>query len=552
MIRNLHIENYALIRSLHINFDNGFTVITGETGAGKSILLGAIALILGNRADVSLLYEKSKKCFVEGEFDIQNLDLLSFFNDNDLDYQDITTLRREITESGKSRAFINDTPVNLQTLKELAVKLVDIHSQHQNLLLNNGEFRLNVLDQYAKIEGELKEYKKLLSQYRHLESEWKELVEKQHQAEQEKDYLEYLAAEFEKANLVAGEQEEIEKKIATLSNADLIKSKLFASSQLLSEQENNVLQQLLLVKNYSTEIAPFNADVEAISVRLDALYTELKDVAYDVAKIESNVEINPEELEQLQLRLDFIYFMQQKHHLNSVEELLHKKLEIEEKLSLYNDNEEDMVRLKQQMDAGYELAFAKASSLSSLRHAAKESLENDIVATLHLLGMKDACFMVEIESGANLTATGLDKVSFLFSANKGVVPEEIEKVASGGELSRLMLAIKSIISESSLLPTVIFDEIDTGISGEVAAKVANLMKDISAKRQLLAITHLPQIASKGRLHYYVYKEVVQDKTFTNIRQIVDDERVEEIAKLMSAEKVTDSARKAASELLYVK
>ncbi len=552
MIRNLHIENYALIRSLHINFDNGFTVITGETGAGKSILLGAIALILGNRADASLLYEKSKKCFVEGEFDIQNLDLLSFFNDNDLDYQDITTLRREITESGKSRAFINDTPVNLQTLKELAVKLVDIHSQHQNLLLNNGEFRLNVLDQYAKIEGELKEYKKLLSQYRHLESEWKELVEKQHQAEQEKDYLEYLAAEFEKANLVAGEQEEIEKKIATLSNADLIKSKLFASSQLLSEQENNVLQQLLLVKNYSTEIAPFNADVEAISVRLDALYTELKDVAYDVAKIESNVEINPEELEQLQLRLDFIYFMQQKHHLNSVEELLHKKLEIEEKLSLYNDNEEDMVRLKQQMDAGYELAFAKASSLSSLRHAAKESLENDIVATLHLLGMKDACFMVEIESGANLTATGLDKVSFLFSANKGVVPEEIEKVASGGELSRLMLAIKSIISESSLLPTVIFDEIDTGISGEVAAKVANLMKDISAKRQLLAITHLPQIASKGRLHYYVYKEVVQDKTFTNIRQIVDDERVEEIAKLMSAEKVTDSARKAASELLYVK
>lgn len=552
MIRNLHIENYALIRSLHINFDNGFTVITGETGAGKSILLGAIALILGNRADASLLYEKSKKCFVEGEFDIQNLDLLPFFNDNDLDYQDITTLRREITESGKSRAFINDTPVNLQTLKELAVKLVDIHSQHQNLLLNNGEFRLNVLDQYAKIEADLKEYKKLLSQFRHLESEWKELVEKQHQAEQEKDYLEYLAAEFEKANLVAGEQEEIEKKIATLSNADLIKSKLFSSSQLLSEQENNILQQLLQVKNYGLEIAPFNADVEAISLRLDALYTELKDIAYDVAKIENNVEINPEELEQLQLRLDFIYFMQQKHHLNSVEELLNKKIEIEEKLSLYNDNEEAIVRLKQQMDEGYELAFAKASSLSSLRHAAKESLQNDIVATLHLIGMKDACFIVEIESGANLTATGLDKVSFLFSANKGVVPEEIEKVASGGELSRLMLAIKSIISESALLPTVIFDEIDTGISGEVAAKVANLMKDISAKRQLLAITHLPQIASKGMLHYYVYKEVVHDKTFTNIRQIVDNERVEEIAKLMSGEKVTDSARKAASELLYVK
>ncbi len=552
MIRNLHIENYALIRSLHINFDNGFTVITGETGAGKSILLGAIALILGNRADASLLYEKSKKCFVEGEFDIQNLDLLPFFNDNDLDYQDITTLRREITESGKSRAFINDTPVNLQTLKELAVKLVDIHSQHQNLLLNNGEFRLNVLDQYAKIEADLKEYKKLLSQFRHLESEWKELVEKQHQAEQEKDYLEYLAAEFEKANLVAGEQEEIEKKIATLSNADLIKSKLFSSSQLLSEQENNILQQLLQVKNYGLEIAPFNADVEAISLRLEALYTELKDIAYDVAKIENNVEINPEELEQLQLRLDFIYFMQQKHHLNSVEELLNKKIEIEEKLSLYNDNEEAIVRLKQQMDEGYELAFAKASSLSSLRHAAKESLQNDIVATLHLLGMKDARFIVEIESGANLTATGLDKVSFLFSANKGVVPEEIEKVASGGELSRLMLAIKSIISESALLPTVIFDEIDTGISGEVAAKVANLMKDISAKRQLLAITHLPQIASKGMLHYYVYKEVVHDKTFTNIRQIVDNERVEEIAKLMSGEKVTDSARKAASELLYVK
>ena len=552
MLRNLHIENYALIRSLNINFDNGFTVITGETGAGKSILLGALSLILGNRADSSVLYEKSRKCFIEGEFDIKNLDLSSFFNDNDLDYQEITTLRREVNESGKSRAFVNDTPVNLQVLKELAVKLVDIHSQHQNLLLNNGEFRLNVMDEYAKIQPELRKYKKSLSRFHLLEAQWKELVEEQIKAAQEKDFLEYLAAEFEKANLVAGEQVEIEKRIAFLSNAETIKSKLFSSSQLLSEQDNNILQQLKEVKNYCAEIAAYNAAITEISNRLDNLLPELKDIASDVAKIENDVEINPDELEQLQQRLDFIYFLEQKHHFDSVEELLQKKSEIEDKLSLFNDNQDNIVRLKEMKDECFQLAFDEASSLSARRHAAKEALEKDIVTTLRLLGMEDARFIVEIESSDRLGASGLDKVSFLFSANKGVMPEEIEKVASGGELSRLMLAIKSIISESSLLPTVIFDEIDTGISGEVAAKVANLMKDISAQRQLLAITHLPQIAAKGKLHYFVYKEVENGKTYTNIRQILYDERVEEIAKLMSGERVGDSARNAAAELLNVK
>ena len=371
----------------------------------------------------------------------------------------------------------------------------------------------------------------------------------QYAAEQEKDFLEYLAAEFEKANLVAGEQDEIEKRIALLSNADLIKSKLFSSSQLLSERDDNILQHLTEVKNYCAEIAAFNDEVYELTERLDALIPELKDIAYDIAKIENDVEINPEELEQLQQRLDFIYFLEQKHHLKSVEELLQRKIEIEEKMTLFNDNQDTIFRLKEMMEDCYKLAFEKASAISSHRHAVKESLEKDIVATLHLLGMKDARFIVEIESSDKLAASGLDKISFLFSANKGVSPEEIEKVASGGELSRLMLAIKSIISESSLLPTVIFDEIDTGISGEVAAKVANLMKDISSQRQLLAITHLPQIAAKGMLHYFVYKEVVNDKTYTNIRQIVDDERIEEIAKLMSGEKVGDSARNAASELM---
>ena len=552
MLRNLHIENYALIRSLNISFDNGFTVITGETGAGKSILLGALSLILGNRADSSVLYDKSRKCFIEGEFDIKNLDLLSFFNDNDLDYQEVTTLRREVNESGKSRAFINDTPVNLQIIKDLAVKLVDVHSQHQNLLLNNGEFRLNVMDEYAKIQPELKEYKKLLSRFQLLEAQWKKFVEEQVKAEQERGFLEYLADEFEKANLVAGEQDEIEKKIALLSNAEIIKSKLFASSQILSEQDNNILQQLKEVKNYSTEIAAFNAAISEIAGRLDILLTELKDIASDVAKIENDVEIDPEELEKLQQRLDVIYLLEQKHHLNSVEELLQKKVEIEDKLTLFNDNRDNIARLKEMKEECFKLAFDKASALSVRRHAVKESLEQDIVDTLRLMGMEDAHFIVEIESGETLDASGIDKVRFLFSANKGVVPEEIEKVASGGELSRLMLAIKSIISESSLLPTVIFDEIDTGISGEVAAKVANLMKDLSARHQLLAITHLPQIAAKGKLHYFVYKEVENGKTYTNIRQILHDERVEEIAKLMSGEKVGNSARNAAAELLNVK
>lgn len=549
MLRALQIENYALISSLNIQFDDGYTVITGETGAGKSIIMGALALILGNRADSSVLFDKSRKCIVEAEFDIVRLPIKIFFEENNLDYHDITIIRREITENGKSRAFINDTPVNLQTLKELTSQLIDIHSQHQNLLFQVADFRVHVLDQFAQIQKDLAQYHSYLSDYKRYDNDLQTLLEKQKSQLEKKDFWEFVLNELTDAKLIENEQEEAEQKIDFLTHAETIKGNLFQSLQILSEQESSILGQLREVNSLCGAIAPYSAEIEQLSKRLESNYIEIKDIISEVSALENKAEFDPNELERLKERMDLIYSLQLKHHVNSVAELLEKKEAISQELSAFSDDEEKIVALKQQKSEAQLKAEAQAKYLSVQRKKIIPVLEKQVTNKIHLLGMTDGQFVVKISETDALQKNGIDNVQFFFSANKGVALSELDKVASGGEISRLMLAVKSTLSDKTVLPTVIFDEIDVGISGEIAGKVAHLMKEMSLSRQLLVITHLPQIAAHGKVHYQVYKEVVENKSYTKIKKLEKDERAVEIAKMMSGDKWSDAALLAAQELI---
>ena len=549
MLSKLHIENYALIRSLDISFDDGFTAITGETGAGKSIILGALSLILGHRADTTILYDKTKKCYVEGEFEIEKLNLTHFFEEHNLDYQEVTILRREINEIGKSRAFINDTPVTLPILKELAVKLVDIHSQHQNLLLNNAEFRVDILDNVALSHSLLQNYKTAYKKYQEVDNQWKVVQEEQIKLEEERDYLQYLNEELIQVNPVQGEEQGLEQQITLFANAELIKGKLYHASQLLSEGENDLLQQLKEVKRDCEEVANYNTHFEEYVQRLDNVSIELQDIAFGISKIGEETNVNPAQLEALRNRQDTLYTLEQKHHVSNMEALLEKWKSIAEKLHSMADNQALLEKLEKEKETALQKLKEYSVALTTARKTAIPILEKAMMQKVALLGMEDARFAIKIDIKDRFSANGVDEIAFYFSANKGGNFEEIGKVASGGELSRLMLAIKSIITESSLLPTVIFDEIDTGISGDIAGKVAGMMKELSKQHQLLAITHLPQIAAKSTLHYHVYKEVIDNKTYTNIRLLKQEERVGELAKMISGEIVTRAAQEAARELL---
>lgn len=550
MLRSLQIENYAIIHSLNISFDDGFTVITGETGAGKSIVLGALSLILGSRADTSILYDKTRKCFVEGHFDIKNLHLNTFFEENDIDYDDETILRREVNEKGKSRAFINDTPVNLQTLRALAVQLVDIHSQHHILLFNDDTFRVKVIDEYAKLSSQVSHYQQLLEEYNKAHRSYEELVQKQQEAEAERDFVAYITEEIENANLYDGELEENEKQINLLSNAEEIKNRLYQVSQILSESEESVLINLKSAQRLYDNLKEYSEEYQEYSERIDKLIVELEDIAFDTSKKSDEVEVSPAKLEQLQERHDLIYFLLQKHHLNTVAELCQKRDEGKEKLQHIEDNKQAIEELDKLQKKLYAETMAVAEEISKKRQAASKKLSQVIMAKLQLLGMKDAVLEITFDRRKQFAKNGIDEVKYLFSANKGSALNEIEKVASGGEISRLMLAIKSVISETSLLPTIIFDEIDTGISGETAGKVAALMHEISLQRQLLVITHLPQVAAKAKLHYYIYKETKDNNTYTNIRTLDADEHEMEIAKMMSGDKVSAATLQAAKELIH--
>lgn len=549
MLRSLQIENYALIRSLNITFDEGFTVITGETGAGKSIMLGALSLILGSRADTSVLFDKSRKCFVEGRFDLSKLALQPFFEEKDIDYDDETILRREVNEKGKSRAFINDTPVTLQTLRELAVQLVDIHSQHHILLFNDDTFRIKVIDQYAGLSAQAAAYNQLLAEYHAASRQYNELVKKQQEDENERDFITYISDEIDNAHLHEGEKEDVEKQITLLDNAELIKSKLYTAARLLAEEEPNIIGQLKAVRKQYEELAQYNDGGSDYASRIDKVIIELEDIAFDTSKKCDEIEVNPEKLEQLKERIDLIYFLLQKHHLNTIAELLAKMEEGRKRLQLMEDHQQQIAQMAEKKEQLYQQVMASAEKLSQQRQKAAVRLEKEIVGKLHLLGMNDAMLHIAFNRLNQPAKSGLDEVKYLFTANRGATPNEIEKVASGGEISRLMLAIKSVISATNFLPTIIFDEIDTGISGETAGKVAAMMQDISQQRQLLVITHLPQVAAKGKLHYYIYKEIINDNTFTNIRKLKEEEREHEIAKMMSGKQISAAALQAAKELI---
>ncbi len=549
MLKHLSIKNYALIQNLEVDFQPGFSVITGETGAGKSIILGALSLIVGQRADLNVLMDKDAKCVVEGHFQIQKAELEEFFHQNNLDYEpEITILRREILVSGKSRAFINDTPVNLNVLKELAEILVDIHSQHQTIVLQNTIFQLSALDSFAGLDSELVKYQNVFRQYKKLQNDLKIYQETESRARAEQDFIKYQFEELEKTKLVAGEQIQLEQELDMLNHAGEIKSRLQSSHQLLQNEPgilsltNHLLTEVRNLKSYSNQF-------EELYARIENNYFDLKDVAQELEKTGEKTELDPEKTIQTEERLSLIYHLEQKHRVESVEDLMKIMESFRNSLTEYSSLETKISSLENEISA-LKLELNKvAGAISDRRKKAKTALESQILSIISGLGLPKAQFKVDVEKLPDLSEHGFDRITFLFNANPGGELQEIAKVASGGELSRMMLAVKSLIADSRMLSTIIFDEIDSGVSGEIAGKMGAIMQNMSSKIQIITITHLPQIASRGKNQYLVYKSLINQQTHTFIRELPDEERVTEIAKMLSDEKVSLSALETARELL---
>lgn len=551
MLYHLSVQNYALIDKLEINFSEGFTIITGETGAGKSILLGALGLIVGQRADTQSLQDKTKKCVIEGVFQINNYDLKDFFKRQELDYEDKTTIRREINPEGKSRAFINDTPVTLAQLKELGERLIDIHSQHQTLTLNDSDFQLSVVDAYAQHSKLLSSYQTNYKEYKNIRSQLNELLEQEKQSKKEADYFQFQYDELETANLAAGSQEKMEEELKTLSHSEEIKSNLSKAYHALTGGEHNLLTSLNEIKAIVNHIAKYNSTIDELNKRLNSSFIELKDIGNELENIESDIVYSPQRMEELSNQLDEIYRLQQKHQVKTIDELLRIKEDFSNKLGQITMLDVQIDKLKTELLKSEKALGQKANELSANRKDNLSKIENEIKKLLALLGMPNAEIEIKQQQIAKgeYTLSGIDKVNFLFSANKGSALKELNKVASGGELSRLMLSIKSLIARLTSLPVVIFDEIDTGVSGEVADKVGNIMKQMAASMQVITITHLPQIAAKGTSHLFVFKEEIQNKTYSQIRKLTKEERIAEIAKMLSTDNPTPAAIKNAQELI---
>lgn len=550
MLTSLQIENYAIIRSLEIRFQSGLVVITGETGAGKSILMGALSLILGNRADTDVLHDKSKKCIVEATFNIQGLNLQELFRQYDLDYQDETIIRREINEHGKSRAFVNDTPVNLTTLKAISSLLVDIHSQHQTLMLQNAGFRLLLLDQFAQNQELREQYRQVLRQWQEKRAALETLRSKCDEAAQRYDYNLYTIEELEKADLQPDEQSEIEQKIKELSSAESIKSHLYNATRILSEQEDdNILYRLKMLQQECRPLESVGAEYAAFGRRIDDLLTETQDLAYEMSRKNDTVEVNPALTDQLNERLDLLFSLQNKYRAEDNSALLRLLANLQQEVATYSDNKEQLAEAEAEVQNLEAEVRRQAARLSASRKEAAPALVNAMEERLHRLGMSGSRFAVTLDDSGEPRDNGIDTATFLFSANAGVAPADIAKIASGGEMSRIMLCLKSIITDSMYLPTIIFDEIDTGISGETASKVGQMMRLLANRHQVIAITHLPQIAACGTQHLLVYKQTTENRTSTNIKTLSMPEREEMIATMMSGESRTESAILTAREML---
>ncbi len=549
MLRKLSINNYILIHDLEIDFFPGLSVITGETGSGKSILLGALNLILGQRADISSLLDKTGKCVVEGSFMIKGYDLEPFFNLQDLDYDDTAVLRREINQNGKSRAFINDTPVNVTLLKELGDKLVNIHSQNSVITLIDSDFQMAILDSYAGQTEAVKIFQQGFKHYSRLTKELEEYRSREAKSKVELDYYRFLLDELLKAGLKAGEQEESEQRLDILSHTEEIKSSLFQAAEKAGRAEMNILSLLNEVINGLVSASKFHPAIEDLAGRLKNNQIDIKDILKEIEKLEEEVQYDPEELQRLTQRLDLIYRLEKKHQVQSLENLFTVIRNIEVRLSEDHNLELKIRSIEEETMLVHKGLMEDAASVSKARKGIKKKFEEEVESKLAQLGMPVARFMVDITHNKDISIGGLDSVKFLFSANKGIPLSEVSKVASGGELSRLMLTIKSMVSRKNLLPTIIFDEIDSGVSGDIAGKVGSILKTMSAEMQVIVITHLPQIAGKGEHHYNVYKSEGRDISMTLIKKLKSNERVEEIARMMSNENISASAMKTARELL---
>ncbi|QTE40291.1 DNA repair protein RecN [Mucilaginibacter gossypii] len=561
MLQKLTINNYALIDNLEIGFDSGLNILTGETGAGKSIILGALSLILGQRAESKYFFNQQKKCVIEGTFKISGFHLADFFEDNDLDYETETVLRREISADGKSRAFVNDTPVNLTALKQLGEKLIDIHSQHATLEINDPDFQLLVVDSVARHSDLLFDYQTKFKAYKKSLSKLNQLIAENDKAKADLDYFQFQFDELEKGALVADEQEHLELELNTLNNAEEIKRNLLGANYLLQDGEAAALTQLKEAGQALGSIEKYNPAVAELHQRINSTIIELKDIAAEIDAIEQHTFIDEARAEEVNNRLSMIYNLQKKHRVNTIAELLQIQEELSDKVQQALFGDEAIEKLKKQIAADKAELEKLATQLSVNRKKAIPDIEKQILATLAEMGMGNSMLSIEqtpppppkggaTEQAPLLTATGIDNIKFLFSANKGHALAEMSKVASGGELSRLMLSIKSIVAQYTALPTIIFDEIDTGVSGEVANKVGQIMERLAQNLQVITITHLPQIASKGQSHYFVYKDDSEAATFTRIKQLDNDERVLEIAKMLSGDKPGESALQNARELLF--
>ena len=552
MLRSLYIQNYALIEKLDIDFGSGFSVITGETGAGKSIILGAIGLLLGQRADVKSIRQGAAKCVIEARFEIAGYGMRPFFEENELEYEDECILRREVYASGKSRAFINDTPASLVQMKELGEQLIDVHSQHQNLLLNKEGFQLNVLDILAHDEEELNNYQSLHREWKQVQQDLEDLIVLAEQNKADEDYIRFQLEQLEDAQLAAGEQEELEQEADTLSHAEEIKAGLFRAGQVMNSDEGGLLSALKECLNTMLGLQKVYPSAGELAERLESSYIELKDISQEVSGKEEEIEFNPVRLEEVNDRLNLIYTLQQKHRVTTVDELLALADDYAAKLANITSSDEQIEELKVRSEALYSKVKKQAAVLTKLRTAAAREVEKQMAARLIPLGMPNVRFRVEIGARKEPGVHGADTVNFLFSANKNGALQSISSVASGEEIARVMLSVKAMIAGAVKLPTILFDEIDTGVSGEIADRMADIMQEMGdSDRQVISITHLPQIAARGRAHYKVYKQDNETETNSHIRRLADEERIEEIAHMLSGATLTDAALNNAKALLGI-
>ncbi len=549
MLTKLIISNYALIHELSVEFQRGLNTVTGETGAGKSIILGALGLILGNRADLSVLKNRDDKCIVEGHFDIREYNLREFFQKNDLDYDDQTIFRREITSSGKSRSFINDTPVTLKLLGEAGLKLIDIHSQHQNLELSNQKFQLDLVDTVASSGKLLDEYRKIFKEHVLLSKELAELTEKAEKESSDLDYFQFQYDQLNDAALHETEQEELESELEKLTHAEEIKSAFTDVLNLLDNENFSVVQNLRECYKKLSNAGKYIDNALTLAERLQVCQFELKDIYDELESLAEKTEYDPARIGQVTDRLNLIYSLEQKHHVSAVKELISLKESFGEKIDQVTGYDGLINEIKGRMDFTVNLLQDKAEKLSSNRKNSFAIIEDSVKKVLGQLGISKSKFIIRHEILSGFSPTGTDSVEFLFSANPDVPPAEISRIASGGEMSRLMLAIKNLLRTSRALPTIIFDEIDSGVSGEIALKMGTILKDFSGSAQIINITHLPQIAAMGDAHFKVYKFENEGTTYTSVRLLSQSERVEELAKMVGGENLTDSTINIAKELL---